>query len=592
MGGAPATAGTSSGAVAGVGGSSTGGSVTGGGETATGNAGSIASGGSSRNSSAGASGDVAGASSTGGKSNSGGEGGNVVVAPAGTSWDSPSTGNPFLPGYFADPSLFYDPSTNIFYVFSTTDGVWIDYSSEPAVWWSKDFVHWHAQRLSLPSAWPKQPLWAPSVMKHPSNGHYYLIYAVGSAPIGTYIAQATSPLGPWTNATIGGASTPVPLYKKGEMFGNNDWFDAQFFVDGPSVFMTFGGGGSVGIAKLAFAADYSASIDNSDIRMTDGSTHKFKQLTGLSNYLEGSCMFKSGTRYFITYSNSACQNYNVQYAVGSSPVGPFAHAAGDIVQRDDSQHVLGPGHNSILQYENSTYIIYHRQPYQYVDVKRQVALNRITVNGDTLSSGAQNQSGVWVGSGALETLVASARARDEIDLAYGKPTRASSESEYRGGVSGNITETFPAIKGFYAARFAVDHNFGTRWAPTTLPGSLVVDLGVDTLVGRCETTFEYVLRAYEYRIDYLAQADAASASDAQASAAWHSYADRSTNTDSVSPIMDSKPVTARYLRLTVLAADLPTAQSQTKTIVQTDYADRVSVVEFKAFQSANPSAGN
>jgi hypothetical protein len=38
--------------------------------------------------------------------------------------------------------------------------------------------------------------------------------------------------------------------------------------------------------------------------------------------------------------------------------------------------------------------------------------------------------------------------------------------------------------------------------------------------------------------------------------------------------------------LTVLGAELPVAHAEIKTIIQTDYADRVSVVELKVFQSA------
>jgi hypothetical protein len=375
----------------------------------------------------------------------------------------------------------------------------------------------------------------------------------------------------------------------GEMFGSNDWFDAQFFVDTDSVvYMTFGGGGTCGIARLAFGSNLLASIDNTDTRMTNGTTYKFKQLTGLTNYLEGSVMFKSGSNYFLAYSNSACQNYNVQYAVASSPVGPFTHASGTIVQRDNAKNVLGPGHNSILQYGSDWYIVYHRQHYPYVDVKRQTAINRIVINGSTISTGVQTQEGVFASAGSLETFVNAGRAAAETDLAFGKAVVASSVSDFKGGVSGNIAETFPAVTGFYAGRYAVDHNYGTRWAPTTLPGNLIVDLGADYSVGRCETTFEYVRRIYRYRIEYLAQAEASSIAAAQSSTTWHMYADRSTNTTSQSPVLDVGPATARYLKITVLSASLPTASAEISTILQTDYADRVSVVEFKAFQNSSP----
>jgi hypothetical protein len=507
--------------------------------------------------------------------------GGSAAGAAGTAWNSPSTGNPFLPGYFADPSILYEAATSTFYVFATTDGNWIDYSSDPTVWSSTDFVHWKGHTLTLPSMWPKQPLWAPSVAKHPKNGKYYLLYAVNSV---TFIAYADSPLGPWLNATVGTTADTAPLYNRGEMWGSGDGFDAQFFPDDDgTIYMTFGGGGSCGIAKLAFGTDFKVAIDNSDSRLTDGTVHKFKRLSGLTNYNEGSVMFKSGGRYFIAYSVDGCQNYNVQYAVGPSPIGPFTHATNSIVHRDDTTHILGPGHNSFLQYQGDTYIVYHRQHYQYVDVKRQTSIDKIAINGDTISANVQSHAGVWAGKGALESLVADARAAAEPNLAFGKRVLASSESDYKGGTASATRETFAAIKGFYAATFAVDQNLGTRWAPSSLPGTLIVDLGSDQAIGRCETTFEYSVRAYRYRIDYLPASDATDIRAAQMSAAWKSYTDRSTNTEKLSPIADSKSVTARYLRLTVLSADLPTDSSEIRTIVETDYADRVSLVEFEVF---------
>ena len=498
--------------------------------------------------------------------------------PSYAAWSSPNNGNPILPGYFADPSIFYDSTSKNFYIYSTTDGVWIDYSSEPQVAYSSDFIHWKFQPLSLPPQWPTGSLWAPSVMKHPTNGRYYLIYSVGNnSANGPYVAYSASPIGPWTNATSGN----TPLYKQAEMWGNGDWFDAQFFVDTNTVYMTFGGGGSCGIAKLAFASNYQVSIDNSDLRMTDGALYKYKQLTGLTAYNEGSCMFKKDSRYFITYSNNGCQNYNVRYAVASSPVGPFTYVDRKIVQRDNVNSILGPGHNSILRYGNSWYIAYHRQHYQYVDVKRQTCIDQITFKGDTISTGVQTQAGVWQGSGSLETLVANARAIDENDLAFGKTVLASSESDYKGG-SGS-SESFDAIPGFYAARYAVDHNNGTRWAPSSLPGYLIVDLGADYKLRRCETTFEYVLRTYKYRIDYLAATEAANITGTQNSTTWHLFADRSANTQNISPVIDSNRVTARYIKITVLSANLPTESKEIKTILETDYADRVSIFEFKVF---------
>ena len=54
-------------------------------------------------------------------------------------WDAPSMGNPFIPGYFADPTIRKFGDT--YYIYATTDGTGNGYG--PAqVWMSKDFRHW------------------------------------------------------------------------------------------------------------------------------------------------------------------------------------------------------------------------------------------------------------------------------------------------------------------------------------------------------------------------------------------------------------------------------------------------------------------
>jgi hypothetical protein len=35
----------------------------------------------------------------------------------------------------------------------------------------------------------------------------------------------------------------------------------------------------------------------------------------------------------------------------------------------------------------------------------------------------------------------------------------------------------------------------------------------------------------------------------------------------------------------MVSADIPTSQAELRTIIETDYADRVSVVEFKVFEN-------
>ncbi len=512
----------------------------------------------------------------------------MVGTPGFSAWNSPGVMNPIVPGYFADPFMAFDSATTTFYLYSTTDGVYITYSTQPHVVYTKDFVHWTYQALSLPSFWPTTQMWAPSMVRNPKSGKYYLVYNIGSA---VYIAYSSSPLGPWTNAVAGNN----PFYTSGQFLGSKDQIDPQFFVDTTTIYFTFGQETDCGIAKLDFdSTTFLVTIDGADPRMTNGVTYKCKQLdeqggTGLTNMLEGSCMFKKDSLYYITYSNSACENYNVQYSVGHSPVGPFTYINEKIVARDNTNMILGPGGNSIVHYGNNWYICYHRQHYQYVDVKRQTCLDQITFKGDTISANSQTTAGISAKTGAIESLYVSAHDAAQISLAYGKTTIASSESNYKGGTATNQSETFPAITDFYKSSYAVDENNGTYWAPDTTPGWLIVDLGQNYTVGRCETTFEYVFRNYKYQIQYLAAAEAADTGAARNSTAWHMYADRSANADSVSPEIDTGTVTARYMKIILFSANLPTVTAQITTILQTDYANRVGIWEFRVFAPTTTS---
>ena len=196
-------------------------------------------------------------------------------------WNSPGVMNPVIPGYFADPSMIYNSATQTFYIYATTDGVWISCSAQPHVAYTKDFVHWSLKPLVFPSFWPATPYWAPSVMRHPKSGKYYLIYSLGT---GAFIGYSSSPLGLWTNAVAGNN----PLYGRGAFNGSSDYIDPQFFVDTDAVYFTFGQSGGIGIARLAFdSAKFLAFIDDTDPRMTNGTTYKHKALTGLTNALEG-----------------------------------------------------------------------------------------------------------------------------------------------------------------------------------------------------------------------------------------------------------------------------------------------------------------
>ncbi len=492
-------------------------------------------------------------------------------------FDGAGTGNPVLPGYWADPTMYYDSASESFYCFATVDGVDAGWQHDPHYAVSKDLVNWKIVPLKLPVVWPlpvaNKPLalWAPSIVRSPKNKKYYLTYFIEG---NTYIASADGATGPWKNATSGTTTQTCRL---------NDGFDAQLFADTDGELYLSHGTSEFKLSHLAIASDGTVSIDNRNPRMVEGNEFKYKTIHRIRVFGEGTALFKNDGKYYLFYAEFGSQNYCVKYATADSIWGPYSEQQGFVMERDAVRDILGPGHVSLFQYGGDTYIGYHRQHFPFVDSKRQTCVNKIKFLGDSVGLDVQNHSGMRSGDGALEKLVAKALARREVNLALGKPAIASSVSNFKGGEFGG--ESFAFVPNFYRASFAVDDNWGTRWMAGTdqsTPSFLIVDLGADKEVGRTATIFEHVRRVYRYRIEYLSQANAADLDAAGKSTAWSIYADRGNNTEKESPLIDRKPVTTRYLKITIISADLPTQRESTSP-GRTDYLNRVSIVEFGVF---------
>lgn len=104
-------------------------------------------------------------------------------------FNASGTGNPIIPGYFADPTVKKFGDT--YYMYATTDGGGAGFG--PAqVWTSKDFVNW----TLMPMNWPDSHwIWAPDVMKH-TDGNYYYFYC---QPCMIHCGVSETPRGPWKN---------------------------------------------------------------------------------------------------------------------------------------------------------------------------------------------------------------------------------------------------------------------------------------------------------------------------------------------------------------------------------------------------------
>jgi beta-xylosidase len=260
------------------------------------------------------------------------------------------SGNPILPGWYADPEAHVFAGQ--YWIYPTYSAPYNQQTFMDA-FSSKDLITWekHPRVLDVKNvSWARRALWAPSIVE--KDGWYYLFFGANdiqndSTVGGIGVARSRSPAGPFTDY-IG-----KPLIDK---FHNGAQPIDQFVFkdrDG-SYYIVYGGWGHCNIAKLN--ADLSAVVP-----LPDGST--FKEITP-AGYVEGAYMLLKDNKYYFMWSEGGWTgpNYAVAYAVGSSPFGPFQRV-GQILKQD-STVATGAGHHSVLHspVSDKWYIVYHRRP--------------------------------------------------------------------------------------------------------------------------------------------------------------------------------------------------------------------------------------
>ena len=206
--------------------------------------------------------------------------------------------------------------------------------------------------------------WAPCVVAF--NGNYYFYYAMGGAAgwqdskIG--VAVGPSPAGPFTDS-----GSPLVVSTTSP---NVEAIDPMVFFDTDGkVYLYYGGsaGSNLGIRQLNTndLVSFSAALS----------------VVTPANFTEAAFMSKRNGVYYISYSNGSWQTntYNVRYAIGSSPLGPWTYKGQILVT--DSLH-KGPGSHALLQVPNTDiwYICYHY--WDSVYATRHVALDVLNYNAD------------------------------------------------------------------------------------------------------------------------------------------------------------------------------------------------------------------
>lgn len=276
------------------------------------------------------------------------------------SGQAPSTGNPILPGWYADPEahVFGDR----YWIYPTYSAPY-DQQTFLDAFSSSDLVTWtkHSRVLDVANVrWATRALWAPSIVE--KGGWYYLFFGANDIqndrqPGGIGVARARRPEGPFEDY-LG-----RPLIDR---FHNGAQPIDQFVFkdrDG-AYYIVYGGWRHCNIARLN--DDFTGFIP-----FADGAT--FKEITP-EGYVEGAFMLMKDGKYYFMWSEGGWTgpNYAVAYAIGSSPFGPFTRV-GRILQQDPSV-ATGAGHHSILHAPGSGkwYIVYHRRPLGETDRNHRV----------------------------------------------------------------------------------------------------------------------------------------------------------------------------------------------------------------------------
>ena len=440
-----------------------------------------------------------------------------------TAWNAPGAGNPFIPGYFADPTIRKFGDT--YYIYATTDGTGNGYG--PAqVWMSKDFRNWRNVVMNWPTT---EVVWAPDVIQT-AEGKFRYYYC---EPCMIHVGESDTPVGPWKNM----------LGKPDAVLMPDRYCDPMAITLDPMVFTDDTSSKDKGSAdQYIFVGTWGiydksgcgwAKLTKDGLLPLVGSEEEIKGLvpnTQLKDFFEAPFVFKKDGKYYFTYSSGSCHDdtYRVQYAVSTtSPTGPYEYK-GCILKTNSDGTVHGPGHHSILvdkdaQGKEQYYIVYHRHnnPHSIHGFNRQLCIDKMEFDDEGNILPIQpTHDGLIPAS--LQKISKKSVARN---LAYQARVSASS-----------------VLSDDFKAEYAVDDNNATLWRPANNQGSswLQIDLGKPQSFNQVWLQFEYATFFYQYKIE--TSLDGLS---------WQIYSDKTDNRESGSPMIEKGKTKARYIRIII-----------------------------------------
>ena len=299
----------------------------------------------------------------------------LAVMPAGLraadpAWDRPHAANPLLPGYFADPTIVHDGRR--WTIFATADPWGGDHL---AMWQSTNGRDWAWSQPAWPSkAAATSPtsgdamVWAPSVVKG-RDGRWWMYVSVGSE---VWVGSAPAPGGPWADANHGRPLIP------GNFRPGFHMIDAEAFIDRDGQAWLAWGSGLNWVNGHCFVVRLAADMVHFAGPVEDVTP---------AHYFEAPFLFRARDGYVLSYSagNTTRDTYQVRYATGPSPRGPFIEAPNSpILQTQPGDAIISPGHHAFFRSGGRAFILYHRQALPWragqPETLRQVAVDGLEIS--------------------------------------------------------------------------------------------------------------------------------------------------------------------------------------------------------------------
>lgn len=375
--------------------------------------------------------------------------------------------NPIIPGYFADPSIVQHDGK--FYLYATADPWGADFLS---CWVSDDLQEWTFNKLNWPTKEActspissDSKVWAPSVIK--KGDAFYMYISVGSE---VWCGKAAHPLGPWENMLGDKAMIPYDTTKYYHVI------DAEAFIDDDGKSYLYWGSGWNWINGHCYAAELNEDMCTFKSEIVEVTP---------THYFEGPLMVKHNSKYYLTYSEGKTMDdtYEVRYAIGDNPFGPFEEAANSpILKTDKTRDVYGPGHHTMFTLNGKDYILYHRHrlPYEEGTAFRQICINEYTFDENT---------------GLINNIVPQKAERipdlsNAADKKYIQPDNIASSSE--------LTPDKRDL-------FAFDDDYSTLWNAAADDNTAWIEAGfdTDTFIKDMELRLEYPWKTYYLKVEYL-----------------------------------------------------------------------------------------